>query len=38
MCLYKNRIAIKVRISTLTNEIEQNNLKSFDRIAYGLSG
>ncbi|CAK8581810.1 hypothetical protein BMEGG_04000 [Priestia megaterium] len=38
MCLYKNRIAIKVRISTLTNEIEQNNLKSFDQIACVLSG
>ena len=37
MCLYKNRIAIKVGISTLTNEIEQNNLKSFDQIACVLS-
>lgn len=37
MCLYKNRIAIKVRISTLTNEIEQNNPKSFVQIACVLS-
>ncbi|SDD19505.1 glutamate 5-kinase [Priestia aryabhattai B8W22] len=37
MYLYKNRIAIKVGTSTLTNKIELNNLKSFDQIAYGLS-
>lgn len=38
MYLYKNRIAIKVGTSTLANKIKLNNLKSFDRIAYGLSG
>jgi len=37
MCLYKNRIAIKVGTSTLTNKMEQNNLKLLNQIAYGLS-
>lgn len=37
MGLYYNRIVVKVGTSTLTNEIGQNNLKSFDSIARVLS-
>jgi len=37
MSLYKNRIVIKVGTSTLTNEMGQNNLKSFDQLAYVLA-
>lgn len=36
MSLYKNRIAIKFGTSMLTNEMGQNNLKSFDQLVYGL--
>lgn len=37
MGLYKNRIVVKVGTSTLTNDISQSNLKSFDKIACVLS-
>lgn len=37
MSLYQNRIIIKVGTSTLTNEIGNNNLRSFDRLACVLS-
>lgn len=37
MGLYQNRIVVKVGTSTLTNEIGQNDLRSFDRLAYVLS-
>lgn len=37
MGLYQNRIVVKVGTSTLTNEIGQNNLRSFDRLACVLS-
>lgn len=37
MGLYQNRIVIKVGTSTLTNEIGQNDLRSFDRLACVLS-
>lgn len=37
MGLYQNRIVVKVGTSTLTNEIGQNDLRSFDRIACVLS-
>lgn len=37
MSLYKNRIVIKVGTSTLTNEMGQNNLRSFDQLACVLS-
>lgn len=37
MKLYQNRIVIKVGTSTLTNDIGQNNLYSFDHIACVLS-
>ncbi len=37
MGLYHNRIVVKVGTSTLTNEMGQNNLKSFDCIARVLS-
>ncbi len=37
MGLYQNRIVVKVGTSTLTNEIGQNNLRSFDRLACILS-
>lgn len=37
MGLYHNRIVIKVGTSTLTNDIGQNDLRSFDRIACVLS-
>lgn len=37
MGLYQNRIVVKVGTSTLTNDLGQNNLKIFDRLAYVLS-
>lgn len=37
MGLYQNRIVVKVGTSTLTNEIGQNDLRSFDRLACALS-
>lgn len=37
MELYQNRIVVKVETSTLTNDIVQNDLRSFDRIACVLS-
>lgn len=37
MNLYHNRIVVKVGTSTLTNELGQNNLHSFDRLACVLS-
>lgn len=37
MGLYQNRIVVKVGTSTLTNEIGQNDLRSFDRLACILS-
>lgn len=37
MDLYQNRIVVKVGTSTLTNEIGQSDLRSFDRLAYVLS-
>ncbi|QIB68854.1 glutamate 5-kinase [Aminipila butyrica] len=37
MGLYKNRIVVKVGTSSLTNEIGENNLRSFDRLACVLS-
>lgn len=37
MGLYQNRIVVKVGTSTLTNELGQNNLRSFDRLACVLS-
>lgn len=37
MGLYKNRIVVKVGTSTLTNEVGQNDLRSFDRLACVLS-
>lgn len=37
MGLYQNRIVVKVGTSTLTNEIGQNNLLSFDRLACVLA-
>jgi len=37
MSLHKNRIVIKVGTSTLTNEMGQNNLKSFDQLACVLA-
>lgn len=37
MALYQNRIIIKVGTSTLTNEIGNNNLRSFDRLACVIS-
>jgi glutamate 5-kinase len=37
MSLYQNRIVVKVGTSTLTNDIGQNNLRSFDRLACVLS-
>lgn len=36
MSLYKNRLAIKGGTSMLTNEIGQNNLRSFDQFACRL--
>jgi glutamate 5-kinase len=35
--LYQNRIVVKVGTSTLTNEIGQNDLRAFDRLACVLS-
>jgi glutamate 5-kinase len=35
--LYQNRIVVKVGTSTLTNELGQSDLRSFDRIACVLS-
>ena len=37
MGLYQNRIVVKVGTSTLTNDIGQNDLRSFDRLACVLS-
>lgn len=37
MGLYQNRIVVKVGTSTLTNEIGQSDLRSFDRLARVLS-
>ncbi len=37
MGLYQNRIVVKVGTSTLTNDIGQNNLRSFDRLACVIS-
>ena len=37
MILHKNRIAVKVGTSTLTNDSGKNNLRAFDRLAYVLS-
>ena len=37
MGLYQNRIVVKVGTSTLTNEIGQNDLRSFDKLACVLS-
>ena len=37
MRLYQNRIVIKVGTSTLTNDMGQNDLRSFDRITCVLS-
>ncbi|MDR2931847.1 MAG: glutamate 5-kinase [Oscillospiraceae bacterium] len=37
MGLYQNRIVVKVGTSTLTNEIGQNDLRSFNRLACVLS-
>lgn len=37
MGLYRNRIVVKVGTSTLTNDIGQSNLRSFDRIARVLA-
>lgn len=37
MRLYQNRIVVKVGTSTLTNEIGQSDLRSFDRLACVLS-
>ncbi|MEA4969725.1 MAG: glutamate 5-kinase [Candidatus Pelethousia sp.] len=37
MGLYQNRIVVKVGTSTLTNDIGQNDLRSFDRIACVLA-
>lgn len=37
MGLYQNRIVIKVGTSTLTNEIGQSDLRSFDRLACVIS-
>lgn len=37
MNLYKNRIVVKIGTSTLTNELGNNNLQSFDKLAYVLS-
>lgn len=33
MGLYQNRIVVKVETSTLTNDMGQNDLRSFDRLA-----
>lgn len=37
MGLYQNRIVVKVGTSTLTNELGQSNLRSFDRLACVLA-
>lgn len=37
MGLYQNRIVVKVGTSTLTNEIGQSDIRSFDRLACVLS-
>lgn len=37
MNLYKNRVVIKVGTSTLTNDLGQNNIKIFDKLACVLS-
>lgn len=37
MGLFQNRIVVKVGTSTLTNDIGQNDLRSFDRLACVLS-
>lgn len=37
MGLFQNRIMVKVGTSTLTNELGQSDLRSFDRLACVLS-
>jgi glutamate 5-kinase len=37
MGLYRNRIVVKVGTSTLTNELGQSDLRSFDRLACALA-
>lgn len=37
MGLYQNRIVVKVGTSTLTNELGQSDLRSFDRLACVLA-
>jgi len=37
LSLYQNRIVVKVGTSTLTNDLEKSDLRSFDRIACVLS-
>lgn len=37
MGLYQNRIVVKVGTSTLTNDMGQNDLRAFDRLACVLS-
>ena len=37
MRLYQNRLVVKVGTSTLTNDIGQNNLRSFERLACVLA-
>ena len=37
MSMYQNRIVVKVGTSTLTNELGQSDLRSFDRLACVLS-
>lgn len=37
MGLYRNRLVVKVGTSTLTNEMGQNDLRAFDRLARVLS-
>ena len=37
LSLYQNRIVVKVRTSTLTNDVGQSDLRSFDRLACVLS-
>ena len=37
MSVYQNRIVVKVGTSTLTNELGQSDLRSFDRLACVIS-
>lgn len=37
MALNKNRIVVKVGTSTLTNDIGQNNIREFEKLAEVLS-